>query len=56
MIRLFFLLPILMCGFWWFYLEQKGFKAKDGIKGFAYILAFNAIILGFFLIMLYVTN
>ena len=56
MIRLFFLLPILMCAIWWAYLNQKGFKAKDGIKGFVYILSFNAIILGFFLLMLYITN
>ncbi|WP_448211435.1 hypothetical protein [Colwellia sp. MEBiC06753] len=56
MIRLFFLLPIIMCGIWWYYLNLKGFQAKDGIKGFAYILTLNGIILGFLLVMMYITN
>lgn len=56
MIRLFFLLPLIMCGIWWAYLNAKGFSAKEGIKGFGYILAFNVIILGFFVIMILVTD
>lgn len=56
MIRLFFLLPVLMCAIWWLYLNQKGYGVKDGVKGFTYILVFNTVILGFFLIMMYVTN
>lgn len=55
MIKFFFLLPIIMCGIWWYILNSKGFSAKEGIKGFAYILSFNAIIIAFFLVMLVVT-
>ncbi|WP_286265207.1 hypothetical protein [Thalassotalea atypica] len=56
MIRLFFLLPVIMCAIWWSYLNAKGFKAKDGLRGFGYILAFNFIILGFFVVMIMVTD
>ncbi|QOL26989.1 hypothetical protein LP316_06780 [Thalassotalea sp. LPB0316] len=56
MIRLFFLIPIIMCAIWWWYLRSKGFQAKDGIKGFAYIIAFNAIIIAFFILMIWVTD
>ncbi|WP_386030261.1 hypothetical protein [Thalassotalea euphylliae] len=56
MIRLFFLLPLLMCGIWWFYLNQRGYSAKDGLKGFIYILGLNGILLGFLLVMMYITN
>lgn len=56
MIRFFFLLPIIMCAIWWGYLNSKGFTVKDGKKGFFYILAFNAIIIGFFILMMFLTN
>ncbi|WP_206483785.1 hypothetical protein [Thalassotalea sp. G2M2-11] len=56
MIRFFFLLPLIMCAIWWSYLNSKGFTAKQGLKGFLYIFAFNAIIIGFFVIMLFVTH
>lgn len=56
MIRLFFLVPIVMCLFWWAYLNAKGYGIQDGIKGFKYIIAFNAIILGFFILMIWVTD
>ena len=56
MIRLFFLMPLIMCGIWWGYLNMKGYSAKDGLKGFAYILTFNALIILFFVVMIYVTN
>lgn len=56
MIRLFFLLPVIMCAIWWSYLNSKGYSVKDGAKGFAYILAFNLIILGFFIVMILVTD
>jgi len=45
-----------MCAFWWWYLNLRGYTVKDGLKGFIYILSFNAIIIGFFVIMLFVTN
>lgn len=56
MIRLFFLLPIIMCLFWWKYLESKGYSVKEGVKGFVYILTFNTILIGFLVMMLFVTH
>jgi len=56
MIKLFFLLPILMCSIWWWYLNNRGFTVKEGLRGFVYIVSFNAIIIGFFIVMLFVTH
>jgi len=56
MIRLFFLLPIIMCIVWWWYLNSRGYSLKEGLKGFVYILSFNAVIVLFFVTMLYVTH
>jgi hypothetical protein len=56
MIKLLFLLPIIMCLFWWQYLKAKGCSIKDGVKGFAYIIGFNAVLIVFFVVMLFVTN
>lgn len=55
MIRLFFLLPILMCAIWWWYLNQHGYSLKSGLKGFLYILGFNSVIILFFVMMIYIT-
>ncbi|WP_240223707.1 hypothetical protein [Rheinheimera hassiensis] len=41
MIKLFFLMPILMCALWYWYLKQYGWTIRQGKKGFAYIIAFN---------------
>lgn len=56
MIRLFFLLPLMMCAVWYWYLQNRGYTIKEGLKGFGYIFAFNAVIIGFFIVMLFVTN
>lgn len=56
MIRLFFLVPIAMCVIWWFYLDAKGYTLRQGLRGYAYILAFNGIILLFFTLMIFVTH
>lgn len=56
MIRFFIILPLLMCAFWWAYLRMKGFGIKDGAQGFKYIIAFNAIIISFFVILILVTD
>jgi hypothetical protein len=45
-----------MCAIWWLYLNSKGYTVKDGMKGFLYILAFNAIIIAFFILMIWVTD
>jgi len=56
MIKFFFLVPILMSAIWWWFLDSKGYTLKQGLKGFAYIIAFNAIIIAFFILMLFVTH
>jgi hypothetical protein len=56
MIKLFFLLPIIMCLVWWRYLKAKGCSVKDGVKGFAYIIGLNTVLIGFLVMMVYVTN
>jgi hypothetical protein len=56
MIKFFFLLPIIMCAIWTWYLSAHNYSLKQGIKGFTYILAFNAILIGFFVMMIYITH
>ena len=56
MIKFFFLMPIIMCAIWTWYLTAHDYSIKQGIKGFTYILAFNTIIIGFFVMMIYVTH
>jgi hypothetical protein len=45
-----------MCLFWWRYLDAKGFSVKEGVKGFAYIIALNTVLIGFLVVMIYVTH
>ncbi len=56
MIKLLFLLPIIMCLFWWRYLKAKECSVKDGVKGFAYIIVFNTVLISFFIVMLFATR
>jgi hypothetical protein len=56
MIKLFFLLPIIMCAIWWWYLNNHGYSVKEGIKGFTYILILNTAIILFFTTMIYITR
>ncbi|MBE0345431.1 hypothetical protein PPEP_a0311 [Pseudoalteromonas peptidolytica F12-50-A1] len=56
MIRLLFLLPILLCFGWYFFLRSNGVPLKRGKKGFVYILAFSSFVLGFFVLMMYLTG
>ncbi len=56
LVRLFFIVPIIMCLIWWGYLRQNNYTAKQGLKGFIYILAFNLILIGFFTLMIYLTQ
>jgi hypothetical protein len=56
MIKLFFLLPIIMSAIWWWYLSNRGYTVKDGLKGFGYIIAFNFVIIGFFALMIFITD
>lgn len=53
MIKLLFLLPLLMCALWYWYLQQHGWSIRQGWKGFSYIISFNLVIaLSLWLIML----
>jgi hypothetical protein len=56
MIKLFFLLPLLMCLFWWFYINSKGYSIKETWKSFSYIIAFNMIVILFFVSMMFITH
>ena len=44
MVKLLYLMPVVMCVLWYWYLQQRGFSVKQGQKGFAYIIAFNLVI------------
>lgn len=56
MIKLFFLLPLLMCAVWWWYINSKGYSVKQAWKGFAYIIGFNVVVILFFTLMLFLTR
>ncbi|WP_193408718.1 hypothetical protein [Thalassotalea crassostreae] len=56
LLRLLFILPVVMCLIWWWYLKQHNYTAKQGIKGFAYIIAFNVFVIGFFTLMIHITD
>jgi hypothetical protein len=56
MFRLLFLLPIVLCLGWYFFLRQNGVPIKQGKSGFMYILAFSAFVLGFFVLMMQITD
>ena len=52
MFRLLFLLPIILCLGWYFFLRHNGVPIKQGKKGFMYILAFSVFVLGFFILIM----
>lgn len=56
MMRLLFLLPVLLCFGWYYFLRANGVPLKQGKRGFIYILVFSTLVLGFFLLMMYVTG
>lgn len=56
MFRLLFLLPIILCVIWYFFLNKNGVPIKQGKKGFIYILVFSTLVLSFFILMIQVTH
>ena len=56
MFRILFLLPIVLCVAWYLFLKQNRVPIKQGKKGFEYILIASALVLGFFLLMIKVTQ
>jgi hypothetical protein len=56
MFRLLFLLPIILCLGWYFFLRHYAIPIKQGKKGFIYILAFSAFVLGFFVLIMQITE
>ena len=56
MFRILFLLPIVLCVAWYLFLKQNRVRIKQGKKGFVYILIASALVLGFFLLMIKVTQ
>jgi len=55
MIKLFTLLPLLLCLLWWMYLRQNNWTIEQGKKGFYYIIGLSAVI-GLFYILMYFLN
>lgn len=56
MFRILFLLPIVLCVAWYLFLKHNRVPIKQGKKGFVYILITSALVLGFFLLMIKVTQ
>lgn len=56
MFRVLFLIPIILCIVWYLFLRQNQIPIKKGRKGFVYILAMSTLVLGFFIIMMHLTN
>ncbi|WP_024612651.1 hypothetical protein [Pseudoalteromonas sp. TB64] len=56
MFRLLFLLPIVLCLGWYFFLRKNDVPIKQGKKGFMYILAFSVFVLGFFVLIMQITE
>ena len=56
MFRLLFILPIILCLAWYFFLTYYAVPIKQGKKGFIYILIFSLFILSFFIIMMKLTE
>lgn len=56
MIRLLFLIPLLLCLGWAFYLQSRGYTLRQGKQGFVYILILSSIIAVFYTLMWWLTN
>lgn len=56
MIRLLFLIPLVLCLAWAFYLYNRGYTLKQGKQGFFYILGFSGVIAAFYTLMWFLTN
>jgi hypothetical protein len=56
MIRVLFLLPIVLCILWYWFLKSQGVPIQQGKKGFIYILSFSVFVLSFFALMIWVTQ
>ncbi|WP_372760414.1 hypothetical protein [Pseudoalteromonas sp.] len=56
MFRLLFLLPIILSLGWYFFLRHNGVPIKQGKKGFVYILLFSIFVLGFFIVVMQLTE
>ena len=55
MVKLFFILPLLLCLAWWTYLRQNNWTLEQGKKGFYYIIGLSLVVSVFYLVM-YVLN
>ncbi|WP_404338509.1 hypothetical protein [Pseudoalteromonas mariniglutinosa] len=56
MFRLLFLLPVVLCLAWYFFLKKNGVPIKQGKKGFIYILILSTCVLAFFVLMIQITE
>lgn len=56
MIRLLFLIPLLLCFVWAFYLHTRGYSWRQGKQGFIYIFIISTAIATFYSLMWWLTN
>lgn len=56
MVRLLFLIPLLLCFAWAFYLNTRGFSMRQGKQGFVFILVISGVIATFYTLMWWLTN
>lgn len=54
--RLFFMLPVIMCLVWAVYLKLNDYELKQGMGGFIKIIGFNLVLALFLTVMIYVTR
>ena len=56
MTRFFFLIPLLLCIGWWFYLRKNGWTIEQGKKGFFYIIGLTVVVILFYAVMYFVNH
>lgn len=56
MISRLFLIPIVLSLLWCLYLTMNGYRIEQGKKGFIGIFIFSTLILGFFSLMIWLTD
>lgn len=56
MIRFLFLIPLVLILLWTLWLQINGYRVRDGIQGYKYILIVSGVIAAFYALMWWLTN
>jgi len=56
LVQLVFIIPLILCVAWLFYLKSNDYSIAQGKQGFVYILSFSAAIAGFYALMWVLTR